>query len=182
MLTFLAPAEIRGVKLLIWNHSGKPASVWLYTPATARHRRIPVQERTARFAGTDFTYEDLEAQDSSRWEYGNLVEDEAENGEACWRLTARRISGQRQAAEHTLIWVSKDKETPLRMDHSIDGRVVRRVRMGALELHQGVWTPTEVTVVDELAGSTTVLRLTEVRYGDPMPEAEFTLEAMKNGW
>ncbi len=181
MLTFLDPVEIRGVKLLLWNQPGKTANMWLYTPATARQRRIPSQEKRSQFAGTDFTYEDLEAQDSSRWDYANLEENAEEAGEACWRLTARRNSGRDENTQ-SLIWVSKEKETPLRVDYMKDGRVTRRIRMGGLELIQGIWTATEVTVVDEEAGSTTVLRLRDVRYGEPMPESDFTLEAMKDGW
>jgi hypothetical protein len=55
MLRFIDPADIRGVALLVWNHSQKPSEMWLYTPALARTRRIAQQDRSSRFAGTDFS-------------------------------------------------------------------------------------------------------------------------------
>ena len=89
MLRFLDPADIRGVALLVWNHSQKPSEMWLYTPALARTRRIAQQDRSSRFAGTDFSFEDFEESDISSWDYSELQE-EQEGGESCWRITARR--------------------------------------------------------------------------------------------
>ncbi len=63
MLRFLDPADIRGVALLVWNHSQKPSEMWLYTPALARTRRVAQQDRSSRFAGTDFSFEDFEESD-----------------------------------------------------------------------------------------------------------------------
>ena len=67
LLRFRNPAEIRGVGLLIWNNPQKSADMWLYTPAIARTRRIAHQDRSNRFAGTGFTFEDLEEADISQW-------------------------------------------------------------------------------------------------------------------
>lgn len=158
MLRFTDPADIRGVALLVWNHPQKSSEMWLYTPALARTRRIAQQDRSARFAGTDFSFEDFEENDTSIWDYSDLQEDQ-EGGEACWRISAHRSTTNPSQYDRELIWVSKDKMTPLRTDKFRGGKFNRRLNMHSLEQHQGVWTPMRVEVTDLLGNSTTTLEL-----------------------
>ena len=63
VLRFTAPAEVKGVALLIHNHPDRASDQWMWTPAVARDRRIAFQDRRTRFFGTDFTFEDLEGRE-----------------------------------------------------------------------------------------------------------------------
>jgi hypothetical protein len=60
LVVFTAPEEIRGVALLSINSPGVKDRQFMYTPATQRVRSVVPQERSARFIGTDFTFEDIE--------------------------------------------------------------------------------------------------------------------------
>ena len=181
MLRFISPPEIRGVALLIWNHTGKAADIWLYTPAIARHRRIAQQDRSAKFAGTDLSFEDLEEDDISQWDYSEL-RDDVESGEACWRLTAHRKTVRRSQYDKNWIWISKEKWTPLRMDKWRNEKVVRRLLMGSLERRQSIWTPMNVQVSDMVENSFTTLQLFDARYDSRLADSSFTLEAMRSAW
>jgi outer membrane lipoprotein-sorting protein len=181
MLRFTDPADIRGVALLVWNHPQKPSEMWLYTPALARTRRIAPQDRSSRFAGTDFSFEDFEESDTSSWEYSDLQE-EREGGEACWRIAARRSITHPSQYDRETVWVSKEKMTPLRIDKFRGGKAARRLTMQSLELRQSVWTPMRVEVVDLLGNSSTTLELVDARYNQRMPESQFSLEALKGSW
>jgi outer membrane lipoprotein-sorting protein len=181
LLRFTDPADIRGVALLVWNHPQKPSEMWLYTPALARTRRIAPQDRSSRFAGTDFSFEDFEESDTSSWEYSDLQE-EREGGEACWRIAARRSVTHPSQYDRETVWVSKEKMTPLRIDKFRGGKAARRLTMQSLELRQGIWTPMRVEVVDLLGSSTTTLELVDARYNQRMPESQFSLEALKGSW
>ncbi|MBI4893529.1 MAG: outer membrane lipoprotein-sorting protein [Acidobacteria bacterium] len=181
MLRFSSPAEIRGVALLMWNHAGRPADIWLYTPSIARHRRIAQQDRSAKFAGTDFSFEDLEEDDLSQYDYSE-IQDAQEAGEACWRITAKRKAVRRSQYDKNWIWISKTRYTPLRMDKWRDNQVVRRVLMKKLEQRQTIWTPMLVEIADMAEGSRTTLELFSAQYDSRMSESSFTLEAMKSAW
>jgi hypothetical protein len=178
LLRFLDPADIRGVALLIWNHLEKASDIWLYTPSLGRHRRIAQQDRSSRFAGTDFSYEDFEESDPSLWDYSELQE-EQEGGEACWRITGRRNTPNRSQYDKYWIWVSKEKMTALRIDKWRGGQVARRLSMHALELRQGIWTPMRVEIADLAQKSATTLQLADARYNQRLAESHFTLEGMK---
>ena len=85
VLRFIAPAEVKGVALLVVNHPDRASDQWMWTPAIERDRRIALQDRSTRFFGTDFSFEDLEERDVDQFDY-SLVGDDAVDGSACWQI------------------------------------------------------------------------------------------------
>ena len=78
ILKFVAPPEVKGVALLILNHPDRASDQWMWTPAINRERRIALQDRSTRFFGTDFTFEDLEERDVDQYDYKMLGEEAIE--------------------------------------------------------------------------------------------------------
>jgi hypothetical protein len=105
VLRFLAPAEVKGVALLILNHPDRASDQWMWTPALQRERRIALQDRSTRFFGTDFSFEDLEERDVNQYEY-RLLGEQTIDGAPCWRIESvpgpkrrsRATSRQRSSA------------------------------------------------------------------------------------
>jgi len=62
-IRFTEPPEVKGVALLVINHPDRSSDQWMWTPAIGRDRRIAQQDRSTRFFGTDFSFEDLEERD-----------------------------------------------------------------------------------------------------------------------
>src|SRR5206468_12568327 len=58
IIRFTAPADVKGVALLVVNHADRSSDQWMWTPAIGRERRIAIQDRSTRFFGTDFSFED----------------------------------------------------------------------------------------------------------------------------
>ena len=85
VLRFTAPAEVKGVALLIVNHPDRASDQWMWTPAIERDRRIALQDRSTRFFGTDFSFEDLEERDVDQYDY-TLIGDDTVDGAACWKI------------------------------------------------------------------------------------------------
>ena len=81
VLRFTAPAEVKGVALLVVNHPDRASDQWMWTPAIERDRRIALQDRSTRFFGTDFSFEDLEERDVNQYDYA-LLGEEAVDGAA----------------------------------------------------------------------------------------------------
>ena len=79
VLRFTAPAEVKGVALLVVNHPDRASDQWMWTPAIERDRRIALQDRSTRFFGTDFSFEDLEERDVNQYDY-RLLGDETVDG------------------------------------------------------------------------------------------------------
>jgi len=178
VIRFSAPAEIKGVALLIVNHPDKASDQWMWTPAIERDRRIALQDRSTRFFGTDFSFEDLEERDVDQFDYRMLGEEPLE-GAACWMIES--IPKQTKSSQYTksVVWIRKDNYAFARIDSYVKNDVVRRLTYTNISNIQGIWTAKELAMIDLRRGSLTRLTLDKVEYNLPLKEDSFTLQAIR---
>jgi hypothetical protein len=178
VIRFAAPAEIKGVALLILNHPDRASDQWMWTPAIERDRRIALQDRSTRFFGTDFSFEDLEERDVDQYDYRALGEEPLE-GSPCWMIES--IPRQTKSSQYTrsVVWIRKDNYAFARIDSYIKNDVVRRLTYTNISNIQGIWTARELTMTDLRRGSHTRLALDKVEYNLPLKEENFTLQAIR---
>ena len=179
VLRFTFPAEVKGVALLIHNHPERASDQWMWTPALQRDRRIALQDRSTRFFGTDFSFEDLEERDIEQYEFSMLGRDTID-GVACWQIemTPRRA----RASQYTrsIVWIRKDNYVIARLDNFVGDQVIKRMTTAAIENVQGIWTAKQLEMADLRRSTRTRLSLQEMRYNAAVNEREFTLEAIRH--
>ncbi len=180
VLRFLDPPEVRGVALLIVNHPDRASDQWMWTPALQRERRIALQDRSTRFFGTDFSFEDLEERDVDQYEY-RLLGEEIVEGTSCWKIEAR--PGPRRISQYTssILWIRKDTYAFVRIENYLKQELVRRLNYRQIENVQGIWTARVLEMTDFRRKSRTILTLDRLAYNVPMREEDFTLEALRRG-
>lgn len=178
VLRFTAPAEVKGVALLIHNHPDRASDQWMWTPASNRDRRIAFQDRRTRFFGTDFTFEDLEERDVDRSTYRKLGE-ETIDGAACWKIEATPKPEARSQYTRLLVWVRKDTYVFARVESYNKDELIRRLQYSLFERVQGIWTARQLEMHDLKAGSRTILKLEKLEYNLPLPAEDFTLQALR---
>src|SRR5581483_10151592 len=139
VLRFLAPAEVKGVALLIVSHPDRASDQWMWTPALERDRRIALQDRATRFFGTDFSFEDLEERDVDQYDYA-LLGDDAIEGAACWKIQSTPKEAKSSQYTKSILWVRKDVYALLRIENDIKDQIVRRLNYLDLAPVQGIWT------------------------------------------
>jgi outer membrane lipoprotein-sorting protein len=179
ILRFTAPPEVKGVALLVVNHPDRASDQWMWTPALERDRRIALQDRSGRFFGTDFSFEDLEERDVNQFSY-SLQGEEAMAGAACWKLESR--PKQTKASQYTAsqLWIRKDNYAIVRIDHYKKEKVTRRIDYTDIESIQGIWTPRTIAVTDIARNSRTVMKIENLKYNLPMRDSDFTVEALRH--
>jgi len=179
VLRFTAPGEVKGVALLIFNHPDRASDQWMWTPAIERDRRIALQDRSTRFFGTDFSFEDLEERDVDQYDYSMLGNDTIA-GAACWKIQSTPKKSRSSQYSRSIVWIRKDNYAPARLDNFVKDEVVRRLNYSSIENIQGIWTPRQLEIAELRRGSRTRLTLHEVKYNLPMKEEGFTLEAIRH--
>jgi hypothetical protein len=179
VLRFLAPAEVKGVALLILNHPDRASDQWMWTPALQRERRIALQDRSTRFFGTDFSFEDLEERDVNQYEY-RLLGEEAVDGAPCWRIES--VPGQKKISQYTRseVWIRKDNYAFAQVESFIKAEVVRRLKYSEFTQVQGIWAGRRLDMSDLRRKSRTILTLDKLEYNVPLQEEDFTLQALRN--
>jgi outer membrane lipoprotein-sorting protein len=180
ILRFTAPAEVKGVALLIVNHTDRASDQWMWTPAIERDRRIAAQDRSTRFFGTDFSFEDLEERDVDQFEY-KLLGDDTIDGAACWKIESKPKESKSSQYTSSLVWVRKDNYVVAQIESYTKGKLIRRIHYSDIQNVSGIWTPRTVEVYDANRKSRTVLKLEKLEYNLPMKDEDFTLEALRRG-
>ena len=178
VLRFTAPAEVKGVALLVINHPDRASDQWMWTPAIQRERRIALQDRSTRFFGTDFSFEDLEERDVNQYDY-SLLGEEVVEGAACWRIEWRPKKTKSSQYTHALVWIRKDNYAFVRVESFAQDQLVRRLQFRDIRNVQGIWTAHTLEMEDLRRGSRTVLKSETLQYNVPMKDENFTLQALR---
>ena len=174
-LRFVAPPEVKGVALLVINHPDRSSDQWMWIPAQERDRRIALQDRSTRFFGTDFSFEDLEERDVDQYDY-RLSGDDTVDDAPCWKIESRPRDGKTSQYTSSILWVRKDRYFLVRTDNFNKDRLIRQINYRDVKSIDGIWTARTVAVWDKTRDSQTLLTLEKVEYNLPMRDADFTRE------
>src|SRR5262245_31894705 len=178
VLRFTAPPEVKGVALLVVNHADRASDQWMWTPAVERDRRIALQDRSTRFFGTDFSFEDLEERDVNQYDYALLGDDDVE-GAACWKIQSTPRESKSSQYTRSIVWIRKDNYALARIENYAKEQVVRRLAYSEIQNVQGIWTAKKMELADLRRGSRTRLSLEKLEYNVPLKDEDFTLQASR---
>ncbi len=178
LVRFTSPPEVKGVGLLIIGHGRSPSDQWLYTPAIKRERRIAPQDRSVRFLGTDFSYEDMELRDVDDNDYELLGEEKLENRN-CYKIRAVPKPETKSQYSYFYAWVNRDDFTLALTEFYKNKELIKILAYRNLEKIQNVWTARELEMKDAKRGSRTVIRLSDVQYNKSFFDDLFTLRVLR---
>jgi hypothetical protein len=174
VLRFTAPPEVKGVGLLIVNHPDRASDQWMWRPNIGREQRIALQDRSTRFFGTDFSFEDLEERDVGQFDFKL----EGNEGGA-WKVQS--IPKKSSQYIHSFLWVKKDNYTIVKVESYNKKGLLRSIDYRDFEQAKGIWTARTIEVNDVTRNSRTTLKYDQLEYNLPMKDADFTLDALRRG-
>jgi Outer membrane lipoprotein-sorting protein len=177
ILRFTAPPEVKGVALLVLNHPDRSSDQWMWTPALNRDRRIALQDRSTRFFGTDFSFEDLEERDTNQFDF-RLLGEESIGGTTCWKLQSTPRQAKVSQYTHSYLWIRKDNYVFAQIENYNKAQLVRRAHYSDIRNDQGIWTAHQIDMHDLKRNSQTILSIEKLQYNVPMKDDAFTREAL----
>jgi opacity protein-like surface antigen len=180
LLRFVDPPEVKGVALLIYNHPDRSSDQWMWRPEIGRDQRIALQDRSTRFFGTGFSFEDLEERDLNQFDY-KLEGEDTVDGAPCWKIEARPKQTKSSQYAYSLLWFRKDNYVLAQMEGYGKSGLLRRIHYGDIEKVQNVWTARAMEVYDASKKSRTVMKLEKLQYNLPLKESDFTMQALRRG-
>lgn len=177
-LRFNAPAEVKGVALLIVNHPDRASDQWMWIPDIGRERRVALQDRSTRFFGTDFTFEDLEERDVSQYDF-KLMKEEPIEGALCWKIDSRPREGKNSQYTHSYVWIRKDNYAFARIENYKGDKPVRNLQYSDIRQVQGIWTAQKMDMHDLGRNSHTIMTMDKLQYNVKLSDSDFTLQALR---
>jgi len=180
LVVFTDPKEIRGVALLSINRRGVSDRQFIYTPATQRVRSVSAQERSARFIGSDFTYEDIAEHVLDDFTYRLLGDDETIDGHKTYKVEATPVDPGRSQYKFLFYWVAQDVPVILFAEmYDANGRKVRVLHATQLKRESGIWGARHTEMSSVQDATRTVLTVDEVKFNKGLDEKLFTPEALE---
>jgi outer membrane lipoprotein-sorting protein len=164
---FTAPADQKGIGFL-----SLPNDVmYLYLPAFNRTRRIASHVKNTKFAGTDFTYEDMEAKrDADKWN-GTLKEENRTH----WVIEMSLKPGKTSDYSRIIKWIRKDNYFPEKMEmYDKAGNLQKVLTREQIEKIDGFWTCRQYEMKDVKEDHSTRMMLMNIKFNKGMSDDVFT--------
>ena len=180
LVRFTDPPELRGVALLSINQPGATDRQWIYTPATERVRSVASRERSERFAGSDFTYEDIAEPSLDDFTYQQLAAEDIIDNHKTVKIDATPVAPEHSQYKFIYYWVAEDVPCILHAEmYDRDGRKVREMRASGLHKESGMWGARKTEMRSTLEGTKSVLTIDEIHFNTGLDGALFTPEALE---
>jgi outer membrane lipoprotein-sorting protein len=179
LVVFTAPKEIAGVTLLSINQRGANEKQYMYIPAQQRVRGVATQERTARFLGTDFTFEDIGERVLDDFNYKLLGDTDVIDGHKTYKIEATPVDASKSQYKYIYFWVDQDAPVVLFEElYDAQGQKVRVLHATDIRREKGIWGARNTEMATVPDGTKTVLRIDEVKFNTKPDENLFTPDGM----
>ena len=167
MVKFLSPADQRGIAFL-----SLPGDImYLYLPAFKKVRRIASHVKNTKFAGTDFTYEDMEAIRYSEKYIPELLEKEENH----FILQLKPREGVKTDYSKLIMWVRMDNFCPTKIEYYNKGdKIYKIMTREKIEKVNGYWISKESEMEDLKAEHKTKMIIVDVKFDSGLSDDKFT--------
>lgn len=134
---FLAPADIKGTGILVYDYDNKADDIWIYMPAMKKTRRIVSSQQSKGFMGSEFSYADLNVPALDDYNY-KFVKEENYGGEATYVIEVipknDGIAKSEGYSKKTL-WLSKKSSIVRRgLYYDLDGKLFKELKSDDVKL------------------------------------------------
>lgn len=188
-ITYLAPSMVRELTFLSADARAVDAQDhrWLYIPAARKVRRVPPSDRGDYFLGTDFSFEDIQADfrfDKADYDFELAGEIEID-GEPGYQLVAtprtpkiaRELGyGRLDVSIEARSWFPRSIEFS-----GTDGKPLKVIDITSLRRVDDIWTPEEIVAEHLRTGHRTVFRYSEIEHLATLPKALLRASELNRG-
>ena len=174
LFVFDHPRDVRGTALLVHAHRDKADEQWFYLPALKRVKRISSSNRSGSFMGSEFTYEDMGAQQVEKFTYRYLRDEPC--GDSTCTVTERVPTDKRSGYRRQLVWRDREELRVWKVQYyDRKDAHLKTLTLGSYERYlDRYWQAGEMTMVNHLTGKSTVLTWSDFQFRTKLNDRDFT--------
>ena len=170
LFRFTAPASQEGIATL-----SLPNDVmYLYLPSFGKERRISSSVKSQKFAGTDFSYDDMEAKPYSEKYTPTLLKTEDDG----YVLELKPKSPKSQYSK-IIVKVNKAGYYPVYMEYYDKGNHKIKEASYQFEKIGKYWNAKEIKMTDLKKNHVTKMIMSDVKYDQGLSDDDFTVRKLK---
>lgn len=168
ILRFTSPASQAGIAVL-----ALPDDVmYMYLPAFGKERRIAGSVKNQNFAGTDFSYDDMEPKPFADKYTPELL---ATEGEV---FVVKMIPKGRSDYSSIIAHINKTNYYPELMEYYDKGNTKIKEAKYSFEKIGKYWSTSEIEMTDLKKNHKTKMRMSDVKYDTGLSDDEFTVRRL----
>lgn len=171
LMKFVSPPDVRNVGFLTLSDE----QMYLYLPEFHRIRRIASHNKSDRFMGSDFSYEDLGVASFQKYYEAEIINEEDDS----WMLKLSKKPEADKPYEKIEIWVSKESNLPTRMKFYDSSGELWKEEIQENKSFDSYWIPVKITMKNHKEGSWTELTMKEIQTDQGLDSEIFTPRYLK---
>ncbi len=170
LFRFTKPASQAGISVL-----SLPNNVmYLYMPAFGKERRISSSVKNQKFAGTDFSYDDMESKLFSKKYTPKILNDKANS-----YVLELFPKSKRSAYSKVICYINKQYFYPVKMEYFDKGNNKIKVANYTFKKIGKYWNASQIIMKDLKRKHTTKMIMTGVKYDTGLTDNDFTVRKLK---
>ena len=179
MTVFDSPRDVKGTAFLSFTHALKPDDQWLYLPALKRVKRIASANKSGKFMGSEFAYEDLTSQEVAKYSYKWLRDEEL--GGRKTMVMERYPEYEHSGYTRQVVWVDAQMWQPVKVDYfdRKDAPLKTLTFDGYRQYADKYWRAARMAMVNHQTGKSTDLVWTGYTFGTGLSDKDFNKNALK---
>jgi hypothetical protein len=176
IVKFIAPVEVAGTGLLIFDHESKADDMWIYLPALRKTRRIVSSEKSKSFMGSEFSNADMTAPSLDEFTYEILGSEEID-GTSHWKISATPVSidlEDEYGYSKSISWINKNDYLVRKREYfDFNGesfKIIENLEHTLLDPGNQKYMITDMTADNTLQGRRSRMKMDQIAIADTKDE------------
>jgi outer membrane lipoprotein-sorting protein len=178
---FLDPPDVKGTAVLTVEASDRADDQWIYLPALKKAKRIASANRTNRFAGTDFAFEDLRTESFTANTYTREPNQKLGKTPVFVVVATpkpKRVSGYSKR----VLYVEQERFLVHKVEYyDKAGKLKKTLTNKSFKKVQGLWRTEIAAMSDHQRKTKTVMRFGKRKINKGLPKSRFTVVSLERG-
>lgn len=179
LVVFDEPRDIAGTALLSYTHILKPDDQWIYLPEIARVKRISGANRSGAFMGSEFAYEDLAAPEVAKFDHRHLRDEPCGDGLTCFVIERKPLYADSGYSRQE-VWLDHQEYRPWKITfYDRRGDHFKTLEYADFRLYDRFWRAHRLTMANHRNGKSTVLLISDYRFGVGFTDSDFSQAGLR---
>ncbi len=185
LVTFESPADVKGTKTLLIEHSKGDDDIWIYLPAMKKVRRLVSSNKRDAFVGTDFSYGDVIGHKVEDWNH-KLLGEETIEGRKAYKMEstpARPEVGENSGYSKRVSWIDQESFVAVKGEwFDLNGQLLKKFSARKLEkvdAKNNKWQPMEIETQNVQTEHKTIIEFTNYKANVGIKDDVFTARSLE---
>lgn len=184
IVRFIAPADVKGTALLVYDYEKQSDDMWIYLPALRKVRRVVSSEKGKNFMGSEFTNADMSKPNFDDFDF-KLIGSEILSDVECYKIESK-CKTEALAAEYgfykRISYIDISTTLCYKVEYYNANNILQRIQTIGDYRKQpgGKYFAFNMKMQNMTNGRNTEIIITRLQTDSQLPESVFTPSSLEN--